>query len=44
MKYPSASDLIAIENVNIYMSYPAGYERKPCNLKSYSFLRKFLTY
>lgn len=28
MKYPSASDLIAIENVNIYMSYLAGYERK----------------
>ena len=28
MKYPSASDLIAIENVNIYMSYPVGDERK----------------
>ena len=28
MNYPKSSDLIAIENVNIYMSYPVGEERK----------------
>lgn len=28
MKYPNTSDLVAIENVNIYMNYPAGEERK----------------
>ena len=28
MKYPNASDLIAIENVNMYMAYPVGDERK----------------
>ena len=28
MKYPNASDLIAIENVNIYMAYPVGESRR----------------
>ena len=27
MKYPSVSDLVAIENTNIYMCYPTGWER-----------------
>ena len=27
MKYPSVSDLVAMENVNIYMCYPTGWER-----------------